>query len=323
MRITATIELDKPSQLTADGGWCSGTATVSVDPQDGGEPIAIEVESGGWVGYGVAIPESLRGTARAAGSLGGYGSLSDWQYSLSDNYLWHAGREGARWALDKISPEQEARMMRASGVDLDDEDAVDDWRGDLEIDVSDAIMDAQVNGLDAAEQEWLQELVFRAVCPRLWMARRAGVESSLEGIELPPAGGPDDVVRGEDVDDWHASETYLAEVRQAIVAGELVTEPVGEVDWLDRSVWYIVCIYGADGGDPGDSFTRWGRDDLGLWWADDGDEAVRCDQWGPYLTEAEARERAEQVAAARREPGSEDDVDAEAYLARTSASVQA
>lgn len=94
---------------------------------------------------------------------------------------------------------------------------------------------------------------------------------------------------------------------------------MGEVDW-NEGVSYVACVYGAAGDEPGDCTARWGRDALGLWWADDGDDTVRCDQWGPFATEAEARAKAEEVAEANDE--GEEGETAEAMVARLDAEAE-
>jgi hypothetical protein len=80
-------------------------------------------------------------------------------------------------------------------------------------------------------------------------------------------------------------------------AAKSVTKPVGDVCWDEGEIYYYVsCVYGTEGDDPGDSYVRVGEDELGLWWTDDGDESVRQDIRGPYNTEGEAREDAELIA---------------------------
>lgn len=287
MKITATITLGSIEQTGPKGGWCSGTATLTIDPADGGDSITLAVDSGGWVGYGAAIPESLHETASAAGHLGGYGSMSDWQISLDDHTDWHAGRHGAALVLAMLTEEQRARLP-------EDDD-------ELEAAIDDAIMEAEIDSasLNESEQAWLREAILATVCPRSYSSGRADVERALATIDLPNGSGAKDI----DVD----------EVRQALVdAGH--ASPIGGVDWTEIS--YVQCCYGQDGDDPGDCRARWGSDTLGLWWVEDGDEAVTADRSGPYLTAEEAESAAEAYAEDNREPGSEGDADADAYSTR-------
>lgn len=89
------------------------------------------------------------------------------------------------------------------------------------------------------------------------------------------------------------------------------TEPMGDVDWdAGESYAYVMCVYGRDGDEPGDCYTRVGLDDAGLWWIDDGDDTVRQDVSGPYTTSEAAEKAAEEVALAAHEGQSGEDADA-------------
>lgn len=153
--VKAHIDLESPDWGNGDiyggtGTWCNGSATVTISPESG-DPIVISgLQSGGWVGYGAAIPESMHGSACAAGYLGGYGSMSDWQIALSDDVEWHAGAAGSTAAMDKLTGEQ---FERITGFDADDEDV----RAELMEAISDALMGADVAGLD--EQDYIDEVV--------------------------------------------------------------------------------------------------------------------------------------------------------------------
>jgi hypothetical protein len=69
-----------------------------------------------------------------------------------------------------------------------------------------------------------------------------------------------------------------------------------EIAWESEPVaGYVVCVYG-DGTEPGDCYTRVGVDERGKWWADDGDDTDRVDEYGPYGTRDRAVRKAEAVA---------------------------
>lgn len=69
--------------------------------------------------------------------------------------------------------------------------------------------------------------------------------------------------------------------------------PIGDVAWNDDPVAsYVACCYGDDGTAPGDCYTRIGQDEAGWWWVDDGDDAERGSDQGPYPTEPAARQAA-------------------------------
>ena len=176
--------------------------------------------------------------------------------------------------------------------------------------IADAIEEASVDGLHEMEQARLREAVLAAVAPRLWDSERRELEAVLCGVDLPPS-GPDDI--SVDGERRLASASYLAEVRRALIADEVVDAPVGDVVWSGEAT-YVACVYGPEGDQPGDCSARWGQDVIGLWWVDDGDDTVRCGRWGPFLLEEEAEERARALAEANHEglPGE----DAEAMIER-------
>jgi hypothetical protein len=87
-----------------------------------------------------------------------------------------------------------------------------------------------------------------------------------------------------------------------------VSEPVGDVDWGDEYA-YVMCVYGSEGDEPGDCRVRVGEDELGLWWIEDGDDAVDCDMRGPYNTEELAKEAAEEWASEQNEALAGEDAD--------------
>jgi len=242
------------------------------------------VSSGGWVGYG-------------ANSCG---SSSEWQV-IDDGY--DAGHE-AREALRLLDEEQLTRLLVISDeeITVTGPDETGEWEATTPLGygyyatdreravaaarvadpayavnggereerlrpaIKDAIMEADVDGLPDMEQAWLREAVLAAVAPRLWDSERRDLEAVLCGVDLPPASGPDDI--SVDGERWFASASYLAEVRR-VVADE-VDGPVGTVDWKGE----------MDGG------AWWGRDHIGLWWADGGNGK----RHGPFETEAEAWE---------------------------------
>ena len=72
--------------------------------------------------------------------------------------------------------------------------------------------------------------------------------------------------------------------------------PVGEIAWSWDAYSYVACVYGDDGDQPGDCYTRVGTDEAGVWWVDDGDDDDRVARRGPYWTEAAAIEAATELA---------------------------
>ena len=91
-----------------------------------------------------------------------------------------------------------------------------------------------------------------------------------------------------------------------------------EIAWqADAAASYVMCVYGDDGAQPGDCYTRVGQDEDGWWWADDGDDIERPETYGPFRSEAEAREKAQAVADAQNE--AEPGEDAEDMLDRSRA----
>jgi hypothetical protein len=110
-----------------------------------------------------------------------------------------------------------------------------------------------------------------------------------------------------------------------------------DITWTDTTYPYVACCYGADSDEPGDCYTRVGRsyrldvDSLDgetdylsekdareaalaavttAWWYDDGDDDCRCDTYGPYDSEEEAREAACSAASENDESAAGEDADA-------------
>jgi len=47
-----------------------------------------------------------------------------------------------------------------------------------------------------------------------------------------------------------------------------MSAPEGNIAWSDDCHAYVACIYGVEGTDPGDCYTRHGEDEAGQWWVD-------------------------------------------------------
>jgi hypothetical protein len=104
-------------------------------------------------------------------------------------------------------------------------------------------------------------------------------------------------IEAEDEDEYnHIVKSVPLEREADDEAADSVTEPVGDVDWSDAASAYVTCAYGATGDEPGDCYVRVGEDEVGLWWIDDGDDTVRQDIEGPFNTEADARDAADELA---------------------------
>jgi hypothetical protein len=137
----------------------------------------------------------------------------------------------------------------------------------------------------------------------------------------PQNGATRRVVTREEAEEIEAEDEYNHIVKSVPLereaddeAADSVTEPVGDLKWSEYVCFYVSAVYGATGDEPGDCYVRVGEDELGLWWIDDGDAAVRQDIEGPFNTEAEACNAAEELVSERHEgePGE----DAEAVTTR-------
>ena len=85
---------------------------------------------------------------------------------------------------------------------------------------------------------------------------------------------------------------------------------MSDINWeSDQVASYVSCCYGPEGIDPGDCYTRVGSDEDGEWWADDGDDAFRVKEIGPFASRSEAVEAAERLAAEQDESDGDDDAE--------------
>lgn len=155
---------------------------------------------------------------------------------------------------------------------------------------------------------------FASADGRLW--RRRSDRSD------PDAAPRFDVVRWDDIDEDHPASSWEVGDRSAPPIPEEEwaawepSSPSEPMDWAaGESHAYIACCYGRDGDEPGDCYIRVGRDSLGFWWIDDGDDDERGYLRGPFRDAAAADETAAEWAAEQDE--GDDSPSAAAMLERS------
>ena len=67
--------------------------------------------------------------------------------------------------------------------------------------------------------------------------------------------------------------------------------PIGSTREVD-AYGYVQCVYGTEGDEPGDCRALILQDAAGIYWVEDGDDALTVETSGPYWTEEAAREKA-------------------------------
>ena len=129
-------------------------------------------------------------------------------------------------------------------------------------------------------------------------------------------------VRWDDIDADHPAENWEVGDRSPPPIAESEWEAwepssaTAPVDWsAGKQHAYIACCYGRDGDEPGDCYIRVGRDSLGFWWIDDGDDDERGYLRGPFRDAAAADETAAEWAAEQDE--GDDSPSAAAMLERS------